>query len=100
MYVNNRILFKRFSNGFKKVRKTAEGAKLRRWFKEEWKDEKGNVCGSAENKNTKVCRPSKRVSGDSPKPWSEMSKGEKSKVVTAKNKVGMGRRRASSSNVS
>ena len=29
-----------------------------------------------------------------------MSKGEKRKVVAAKNKVGMGRRRASSSNVS
>jgi hypothetical protein len=82
------------------VRKTAKGAALRRWFKEEWKDEKGNVCGSSKNKKTKVCRPSKRVSGKSPKPWSEMSKGEKSKVVRAKKKVGMGRRRASSSNVS
>ena len=86
------------SNPFK-VRKTAKGASLRRWFKEEWKDEKGNVCGSSKNKNTKVCRPSKRVSGSSPKPWGEMSKAEKSKVVRAKRKVGMGRRRASSSNV-
>ena len=82
------------------VRKTAKGAALRRWFKEEWKDEKGNVCGSSKNKKTKVCRPSKRVSGKSPKPWSEMTKAEKSKVVRAKKKVGMGRRRASSSNVS
>jgi len=82
------------------VRKTKEGANLKRWFKEEWKDEKGNVCGSEKNKNTKVCRPSKRVSKDSPKSWSEMSGSEKSKVVRAKKKVGMGRRRASSSNVS
>ncbi len=86
------------SNPFK-VRKTAKGASLRRWFKEEWKDEKGNVCGSSKNKNTKVCRPSKRISSSSPKPWSEMSKAEKDKVVKAKNKVGMGRRRSSSSNV-
>ena len=86
------------SNPFK-VRKTAKGASLRRWFKEEWKDEKGNVCGSSKNKNTKVCRPSKRVSGKSPKPWSEMAKAEKAKVVEAKKKVGMGRRRSSSSNV-
>ena len=86
------------SNPFK-VRKTAKGASLRRWFKEEWKDEKGNVCGSSKNKNTKVCRPSKRVSGKSPKPWSEMTKAEKAKVVKAKKKVGMGRRRSSSSNV-
>ena len=82
------------------VRKTQAGLNLKRWFKEEWKDEKGNVCGSDKNKNTKVCRPSKRVSSSSPKPWSEMSQGEKSKVVSAKKKVGMGRRRASSSNVS
>ena len=86
------------SNPFK-VRKTAKGASLKRWFKEEWKDEKGNVCGSSKNKNTKVCRPSKRVSSSSPKPWSEMSKTERSKVVRAKKKVGMGRRRDSSSNV-
>jgi len=82
------------------VRKTKAGANLKRWFKEEWKDEKGNVCGSDKNKNTKVCRPSKRVSKDSPKSWSEMSQAEKSKVIRAKKKVGMGRRRASSSNVS
>ena len=82
------------------VRKTAEGASLKRWFKEKWTDEKGNVCGSTKNKNTKACRPSKRVNSDSPKPWGEMSKGEKTKVVTAKRQVGMGNRRDSSSNIS
>ena len=49
------------------VRKTKKGAALKRWFKEEWKDEKGNVCGSTKNKNTKKCRPSKRVSSKTPK---------------------------------
>tara|TARA_R100000541_G_scaffold58916_3_gene71062 strand:+ start:846 stop:1127 length:282 start_codon:yes stop_codon:yes gene_type:complete len=83
-----------------KVRKTKKGLSLKRWFKEQWKDEKGNVCGSEKNKSTKVCRPSKRVSKDSPKSWNEMSKNEKSKVVSAKKKVGMGRRRSSKSNVS
>ncbi len=82
------------------VRKTKKGSNLKRWFKEEWKDEKGNVCGSEKNKDTKVCRPSKRVSKDSPKSWNEMSKGEKQKVTKAKKKVGMGKRRSSSSNVS
>ena len=82
------------------ARKTKKGAQLRRWFKEKWTDEKGNACGSSKNKKTKVCRPSKRVSKDSPKPWGEMTKAEKSKVVRAKKKAGMGRRRASSSNVS
>jgi hypothetical protein len=82
------------------VRKTEKGASLKRWFAEKWTDEKGNECGSSKNKNTKVCRPSKRVTGDSPKPWGEMSKGEKTKVVSAKKKVGMGNRRSSKSNVS
>ena len=82
------------------VRKTEKGASLRRWFSEKWTDEKGNVCGSTKNKNTKVCRPSKRVNADSPKPWSEMTSSEKSKIITAKKKVGMGNRRSSKSNIS
>jgi hypothetical protein len=82
------------------VRKTEKGASLKRWFKEEWKDEKGNPCGSSKNKNTKVCRPSKKVNSKSPKTWSNMSPEEKQKVIRAKKKVGMGRRRSSSSNVS
>jgi hypothetical protein len=81
------------------VRKTEKGASLKRWFKEKWTDEKGNVCGSASRKGTKACRPSVRVSGASPKPWGEMSSAEKTKVVSAKKKVGMGKRRPSSSNV-
>lgn len=82
------------------VRKTKAGLSLKRWFKEKWTDEKGNVCGSAKNKRTKVCRPSRKVSSKSPKTWSQMTKAEKAKVVRAKRKIGMGRRRASSSNVS
>jgi len=82
------------------VRKTEKGASLKRWFKEKWTDEKGNVCGSAARKGTKACRPSVRVSAASPKPWREMSSTEKSKVVTAKKQVGMGARRSSKSNVS
>jgi hypothetical protein len=82
------------------VRKTEKGASLRRWFNEKWTDEKGNECGSSKNKNTKVCRPSRRVNSDSPKPWGEMTKSEKTKVISAKKKVGMGARRSSKSNVS
>jgi hypothetical protein len=82
------------------IRKTEKGASLKRWFKEKWTDEKGNVCGSTKNKGVKACRPSRRVNADSPKPWGEMTVGEKSKVVVAKKKVGMGARRSSKSNVS
>lgn len=74
------------------IRKTEKGASLRRWFKEKWTDEKGNECGSTENKNTKKCRPSKRISKDTVKTWGEMSPSEKSKAVAEKRKVGMGNR--------
>ena len=82
------------------VRKTEKGASLKRWFKEKWTDEKGNVCGSPDRKGVKACRPSVKVNKDSPKPWSQMTQAEKTKVVSAKKKVGMGARRSSKSNVS
>ena len=77
------------------VRKTQAGLNLKRWFKEKWKDEKGNPCGSKKNKNTKKCRPSKRISSKTPRTWASLSKSEKSKVVREKKKVGMGRRTSS-----
>jgi hypothetical protein len=74
------------------IRKTEKGASLKRWFKEKWTDEKGNECGSIDNKNTKKCRPSKRISKDTVKTWGEMSPSEKSKAVAEKKRVGMGNR--------
>tara|TARA_B100000424_G_scaffold224862_1_gene184870 strand:- start:30 stop:308 length:279 start_codon:yes stop_codon:yes gene_type:complete len=74
------------------IRKTAKGAALKRWFKEEWKDEKGNPCGSAKNKKTKKCRPSKRVSSKTPRTWSSLSKSQRAKAVAEKKRVGMGKR--------
>ncbi len=77
---------------FNKVKKTEKGLALKRWFKEEWTDEKGNPCGSTKNKNTKKCRPSKRVNRKTVKTWSEMSSAEKKKAVAEKKRVGMGKR--------
>ncbi len=65
---------------------------LQRWFAEEWVDEKGNVCGSSKNKNTKKCRPKKRITKDTPVTWNEMSPSQKSKAVSEKKRVGMGRK--------
>ena len=73
------------------VRKTQAGLNLKRWFKEKWKDEKGNPCGSRKNKNTKKCRPSKRVSSKTPVTWKGLGK-RKASVVAEKKRVGMGRR--------
>jgi hypothetical protein len=81
-----------YGSPFRKVRKTKEGLALKRWFKEEWTDEKGNECGSAKNKSIKKCRPSKRISGDTVKTWGEMSSAEKKKAVAEKKRVGMGKR--------
>ena len=74
------------------VRKTKKGLALKRWFKEKWTDEKGNVCGSRKNKNTKKCRPSRRVSSKTVKTWGEMSASEKRRAVAEKKRVGMGRK--------
>ena len=74
------------------VRKTKEGANLKRWFKEKWTDEKGNPCGSTKNKKTKKCRPSKKISSKTDTTWNEMSSTEKKKAVAEKKKVGMGNR--------
>ena len=73
------------------VRKTQAGLNLKRWFKEKWKDEKGNPCGSRKNKNTKKCRPTKRVSSKTPVTWKGVGK-RKASVVAEKKRVGMGKR--------
>ena len=81
-----------YKSPLNKVRKTKEGLSLKRWFKEDWTDEKGNECGSAKNKKTKKCRPSKRISKDTVKTWGEMSPEQKAKAISEKKRVGMGKR--------
>tara|TARA_R100000234_G_scaffold118040_1_gene97668 strand:+ start:999 stop:1358 length:360 start_codon:yes stop_codon:yes gene_type:complete len=63
---------------------------LGRWFKEKWVDVKtGKPCGRKKGEKRKgypACRPSKRVSKDTPKTTGEMSKKEKQSF--AKRKTG------------
>lgn len=73
------------------VRKTAKGAALKRWFKEDWKDVRtGKPCGrqEGEGRGTPYCRPSKRVSSKTPKTSGEMSSSEKSKKIAEKKRLG------------
>lgn len=73
------------------VRKTQEGANLRRWFKEEWKDVRsGKPCGrqQGEERGTPYCRPSKRVSSKTPVTASEMSESQKRSRISQKKKLG------------
>ena len=73
------------------VRKSAKGASLRRWFKEEWTDVRtGKPCGRSkgEKRGVPYCRPKKRVSSKTPKTASEMSSSEKSKKIAEKKRLG------------
>ena len=73
------------------VRKTKNGAALRRWFKEEWVDVRtGKPCGrrKGEKRGVPYCRPKKRVSSATPKTASEMSASEKRKKIAEKKRLG------------
>ena len=65
---------------------------LRRWVKEKWVDQHGRPCGNDKTKGVKKCRPSKKVSKDTPKTWSSFDKKEKDSLVAQKRRVGMGKR--------
>lgn len=73
------------------VRKTEKGTSLKRWESEKWVDTKsGKPCGSG-GKN-EYCRPTKRVSSQTPKTKSEISPSKLSEKKAEKSRVGMGRR--------
>ena len=73
------------------VRKTAKGAALKRWFKEDWVDVRtGKPCGrkKGEKRGTPYCRPSKRVSKKTPKTSSELTSSEKRSRISQKKRLG------------
>jgi hypothetical protein len=73
------------------VRKTAKGAALKRWFKEDWKDVRtGKACGrqKGEKRGTPYCRPTKRVSSKTPKTASEATTAEKRSRIAQKKRIG------------
>ena len=60
---------------------------LDRWFKEKWVDVKtGKPCGrkKGENRGYPACRPSKRISSETPKTTKEMTKEETDKFKREK----------------
>jgi hypothetical protein len=70
------------------VHKSKEGANLKRWEAEKWKDTKtGKDCGAG-GKN-EYCRPTKRITKETPKTTSEMSSKELKKKKAEKSRVGM-----------
>jgi len=73
------------------VRKTEAGSALKRWQLEKWEDTKsGKACGAG-GKN-EYCRPTKRVSSETPKTKSEISPSKLASKKSEKSRVGMGKR--------
>lgn len=60
-----------YKSPFNKVRKTKEGLALKRWFQEDWRTPKGKKGYSKGDSGT--FRPTKKVSKDTPKTYSELS---------------------------
>ena len=60
---------------------------LKRWFAEKWVDQKGNECGSGKLKTVPKCRPSKRITSDTPKTWKELTPAQKKRAIAEKNKA-------------
>lgn len=73
------------------VRKTKAGTNLKRWQAEKWQDTKsGKACGAGGS--NEYCRPTKRVSKDTPKTKYELTPSKLAAKKAEKSKVGMGRR--------
>lgn len=70
------------------VKKTKAGKSLKEWGEEKWVDKiSGKPCGSSDK--TEYCRPSKKVSKDTPK----MPKGKNlKKKIKEKKATGMGKK--------
>lgn len=59
---------------------------LKRWFKEKWTTSDGKECGSFNERGIKdgKCRPSKKITNETPKTWSELSSSEKKIAIKDK----------------
>lgn len=67
------------------VRKSKEGAALKRWFKEEWKTLSGDDDYSGGDRSF---RPTKRISKDTPVTASELTDAEKARGRKEKRETG------------
>lgn len=73
------------------VRKSSEGTSLKRWQAEKWVDTRtGKPCGGGGS--NEYCRPTKRISSQTPKTKSEISPSKLLAKKAEKMRVGMGKR--------
>ena len=71
------------------VLKSDKGTSLKRWEKENWVDTRTNKPCGAGGRN-EYCRPTKRVSSQTPKTKGEMTASHLSAKKAEKSRVGMG----------
>lgn len=66
---------------------------IARWMREKWTTQDGSPCGSKKFKGVKKCRPTVRISKETPVTWQELrAKGRASEAIREKKRVGMGKR--------
>jgi hypothetical protein len=75
------------SKNVQEARRHLQVKGLKRWFSEKWVDQKGNECGSGKLKSVPKCRPSKRVTSETPRTWKELTPSQKKRAVADKNKA-------------
>ena len=71
-------MYSQNNSPFKKVRKSKEGLALKRWFQEDWRTPSGKKGYTKGDKG--IFRPTKKVSADTPKTYSELSKADIAKA--------------------
>ena len=74
-----------YQSPFSKVRKTAKGLALKRWFKEKWETPKGEKDYS---KGENIFRPTVKVSEKTAATYSELTKAELAAAQKEKNATG------------
>jgi hypothetical protein len=73
------------------VVKSEKGSSLKRWEKEKWVDTRTNKpCGAGGS--NEYCRPTKKVSSETPKTKSELTPSQLKSKKAEKSRVGMGNR--------
>jgi len=66
---------------------------IARWMREKWTTQDGSPCGSKKFKGVKKCRPTVRISKETPVTWQELkAKRKATEAVREKQRVGMGKR--------
>ena len=80
---------KRGKKAYKSGSPSKKSSSLGRWYKEVWIDiSTGKPCGAAKTKGYyRVCRPSKKITADTPRTARSLTEAQKKKMVALKQKA-------------